>query len=273
MKTLGQVLKLSCEYIQSKNISQGRLEVELLIAHLLGLKRLDLYLKFDQPLDDHELEAIRKGLSRLARGEPLAYIEGEVFFYNCRIRVDKRVLIPRPETELMVEHIIKSLPADSKTILDVCTGSGCIGIAIKKALPNLTVVLSDISEDALCLAKENAKINGVDVTTVQGDLLEPFTDKQIDFIVCNPPYIRENDFHGLDEHVKDFEPKGALVSGLSGFECYEKLAKTVPTHAVCWLEVGAGQAEHVATLFQDAGFTSIKTFYDFSKHARFLEIR
>ena len=276
MITLGKVLQLSCDYIKSKKLSQGRLEVEHLIAHILGLKRLDLYLRFEQPLDEAELELIRKALSRLVQGEPLAYIEGTVSFFNGTFDVDKRVLIPRPETEQMVEHVVQTicnLSHEKMTLWDVCTGSGCIGIAIKKACPWLDVTLSDISQDALALASNNAKKNGVEIACVQGNLLEPCQGQQVDFIVCNPPYITEHDFQTLDDHVKNFEPKLALVSGPNGYECYEAIAKTLSNKTVCWLEFGVGQGENIAKLFDDRGFKNIKTFFDYSGHSRFLEIQ
>lgn len=278
MKTIGQVLKLASQYLESKNASQGRLEAEHLIANTLGLKRLDLYLRFDAPLTETELESIRTRLSRLAKGEPLAYIEGSVSFYNLDLNVDRRVLIPRPETELLVDAVVKKLKGmdlREKQLWDVCTGSGCIGLAIKKALPDLSVILSDVSQGALDVTNENAKKNVLSVQVVHGDLLEPFSGMKTDFVVCNPPYISSSDFAGLDSHVKDFEPTCALTSGTTGLEVYEKLSKQLPGFlnegAIVWLEIGAGQAAAVKALFNS--FIHIQTYSDYGQHERILELQ
>jgi release factor glutamine methyltransferase len=152
---------------------------------------------------------------------------------------------------------------------DVCTGSGCIGIAIKKALPALRVILSDISPDALALAKENALHNNVEVELRQGDLLAPFTGEKADFIVSNPPYIAEGEYSGLEPHVKDFEPKLAFVSGKTGLECYEKLIQAIPAHttpgARIWFEIGSTQGQSLKTLLPTA-----KILQDLSQNDRYL---
>lgn len=276
MKSLGEILKLSCEYIRQKGSSHTRHEVEELIAHTLNKKRLDLYLNFDKPLTEDELVKVRKNLTRLARNEPLQYIEGQVHFYDCTIQVDPRVLIPRPETELLVDRIVKHIrlyPYSDKVLWDICTGSGCIGIAIKKALPELAVTLSDISEGALSVACANSQLNGVVVDLVKGDLLEPLAGKKADFIVCNPPYITEGEYEGLDAHVKEFEPKLALVSGNSGLECYEKLINGLGTvcnpGATVWFEIGSGQAK--ALLDSLAEFKDVQVIKDLSGNDRFVE--
>ncbi len=272
MKSLGEILKLSCEYLRTKNSIHSRREVEELIAFTLNKKRLDLYMNFDKPLNEEELARIRKNLARLAANEPLQYIEGQVEFFGCTIHVAKGVLIPRPETELLVEHIIKTLKGKSlagNTLWDICTGSGCIGIALKKALPELTVTLSDISPEALAIAKKNAEANGVDVEIVQGDLFAPFAGKKADVIVSNPPYISEGEYEGLEPHVKNYEPKGALVSGKTGLELLERLIKEAPSHikagGYLWLEMGSTQG----CLLSNHG----KVLKDLSGNDRFLEIQ
>ncbi len=272
MKSLGEIIKLSCDYIRTKNSIHTRREVEELIAFTLNKKRLDLYLNFDKPLTEDELARIRKNLTRLASNEPLQYIEGNVDFYGCTIHVDKRVLIPRPETEYLVDLIVQTLKGQNltgKTLWDICTGSGCIGIALKKALPDLTVVLSDISSDALSVAKRNAEVNDVSVTLVQGDLLAPFAGQKADFIVSNPPYIAEGEYSTLDPHVKNYEPKNALVSGPNGLECYRRLFKDLQAHltpgAKCWFEIGNTQGEML--LNEYPGATLLK---DLNQNDRFI---
>lgn len=278
MKALGEILKLSYEYIVKKGSTHTRHEVEELIAYTLGKKRLDLYLNFDKPLHEDELVKVRKNLSRLAANEPLQYIEGRVSFYDCTLLVDPRVLIPRPETELLVDRIVKQIrqkPYSSKVLWDVCTGSGCIGIAIKKALPELTVVVSDVSADALAVAKANSQLNEVAVDMLQGDLLEPFAGKNADFIVCNPPYIAEGEYASLANHVRDFEPKLALVSGNTGLECYERLIRQLPSFcnegATVWFEIGFSQGPLLVSKL--SGFKDVQVLQDLSHNDRFVEFR
>ncbi len=278
MKPLGEILKLSYEYIVKKGSTHTRHEVEELIAYTLGKKRLDLYLNFDKPLNEDELVKVRKNLSRLAANEPLQYIEGRVNFYDCTLLVDPRVLIPRPETELLVDRIVKQIrqnPYSSKVLWDVCTGSGCIGIAIKKALPELEVVLSDLSADALTVAKANCQSNDVAVNVLQGDLLDPFAGKKADFIVCNPPYITEGEFSSLAAHVCDFEPKQALVSGNSGLECYERFIQQLPSFcnqgATVWFEIGSSQGS--ALVSKLSNFINVQVIQDMSHNDRFVEFR
>lgn len=278
MKSLSQVLQLSCDYLQSKGSKFARREVEELIASTLGLKRLDLYLNFDKPLVEHELVKVRKNLARLAANEPLQYIEGSVYFYNSTIKVDQRVLIPRPETELLVDIILKRLAIhnlSAMSLWDICTGSGCLAIAIKKQLNDLCVIASDLSVDALQLAQENAAVNQVDIRFYQGDLLAPFVGQKTNFIVCNPPYLSEHDYTTLDPHVKEFEPKLALVSGKSGFECYERLIqqlkKYVLPNGVVWFEIGINQAEQVCSLLHD--YMNVRRIKDFAGIERFIEFQ
>lgn len=274
MKTLQEIVKLSCDYIRQKSSSHTRREVEELIAFSLGKKRLDLYLNFDKPLSEQELALIRKNLTRLAQNEPLQYIEGSVDFYGCKIAVDKRVLIPRPETELLVERIVKEIKPNT-VLWDICTGSGCIGIAVKKAHPSVSVVLSDLSQDALDVAKKNAELNNVDVECIQGDLLEPFKGKKADYIVSNPPYIAESEYVALDAHVKHFEPKLALVSGQSGLECYVRMIAGLKAvcnpGAVIWFEIGHTQADAIIALLE--AFSDPKIIQDFSGKSRFIQFK
>ncbi len=252
MKSIGDIVTLSVDYIKSKNSHYSRREVEELIAFSLQKKRLDLYLNFDEPLSEKELSIVRANIARLAKNEPLQYIEGSVDFYGCSIDVNPSVLIPRPETELLVENIVKEIDPSKSELWDICTGSGCIGIAIKKACPFLSVSLSDISQDALSVAKQNAKKNQVDLHLVQGDLLQPFYGKKADYIVCNPPYIAEHEYQSLDANVRDYEPKGALISGPTGLECYKSLLDDLPKvcnpGATIWFEIGSTQANSIFEL-------------------------
>ena len=276
MKTIGQVLQLSCDWLKSKSSSHSRREVEELIAFTLKCKRLDIYLHFDKPLLEQELAKIRSNLSRLATNEPLQYIEGQVEFYGCHIMVDNRVLIPRPETELLVDHVVKTLSTQNlqnKVLWDICTGSGCIGISVKKSLPDLKVVLADLSKDALQVAQENSKLNQVDLECVLGDFFTPFANQMCDYLICNPPYISEDEYRELEPHVRDFEPKGALVANLNGLEFYERLARDsknfVRPGGRVFLEIGQEQSEPCRKLFST--YANLKVKKDLAGIERFIE--
>lgn len=269
MKTIGEILKLSGEFLAEKKIPQPRRTAEELIGHVLQLKKMELYLQFDKPIIDQELNVIRELLKRAVKGEPIAYILGEVAFFHCRIRVDERVLIPRPETEILVEKMAGEIKQG--VLWDLCAGSGCIGIALKKACPALQVTLSDLSPKALALARDNAKMNAVDVRLLEGDLFDPFLGEKADIIVCNPPYISEAEYRTLDPSVKDFEPKMALVAGETGLEFYERLQKELPKYlnpnGKVFFEIGATQGGSLQKLFPQG-----KIYKDWSNLDRFFSI-
>ncbi len=272
MKALGEVLQLSSRFLQDRNVERPRRLVEDLLSHLLQCKRIDLYMQFDRPLDDSELSILREWLKRTLKNEPLEYITGEVDFFDCKIKVDPRVLIPRPETELLVDLIAKKIK-DTKSLWDLCTGSGCIGISLKKKFTHLDVVLSDISSDAIALAKENAERNGVDVTLCTGDLFAPFVGKRTDLIVCNPPYVSSSEFLTLDPSVRDFEPRMALVGGERGSDFYERLALEAPNYLESggwmFLEIGDRQGALVKEIFSSTVWKQIQLFQDLSGKDRF----
>ncbi len=199
-------------------------------------------------------------------GRPLWYIFGNTNFYGYEIKVDERVLIPRPETELLAEAAIRSAEEGDK-ILDLCTGSGCIAVAVSKgaAAKNVTVTAADISEDALALAAENARANGAEIKFVKSDLLLNVRGK-FNLIVCNPPYIRRGDIAGLAREVRDFEPVGALDGGEDGLDFYRRLAKEAPKHLVrggtLLMECGEGQAQEIVRLFSKFDYTIISRDYN-----------
>lgn len=279
MRTILEVLTLTTDYLQQKNIANARRQAEELLGEALGLGRMGLYLEFSRPLTEIELEKCRGWLKRRAQGEPLQYIAGALDFFDCRIKVTPDVLIPRQETEILVDKIAKELSRmdlEGKILWDVCCGSGCIGISLKKKFPQLQVFLSDISEKALAVAKENATNNEVDVEFFHGDLLAPFQDRHANFIVCNPPYIAEKEYEILETEVKDHEPKLALVSGVSGLECYEKLADALPGHLTpqgrVWLEIGDGQGESIKKIFSAPVWTRCMHEQDWSGRERFFSL-
>ncbi len=253
MKTVGEIVRLSVDYVRKKQ-GRPRREVEEWIAHCLGLRRLDLYLMFDRPVEDAELAAIRSGMARLGAGEPLAYLMGTTFFYGLEFEVSPDVLIPRVDTEILVD-VVRSCIASREqpgTIFDVCTGSGCIGLALKTLFPRWHVVLSDSSEQALVIAKNNARRLGVDVELLHGDLLEPFSGRSAEIIVANPPYLSSAEWFALDRSVQSYEPRGALEAGPNGIELYQRLFGDVPKYlcanGLCAVEIGASQGAEVLAM-------------------------
>lgn len=276
MKTIGEIIKLSAQFLEERGIKRARREVEEILAHVLQKKRIDLYMHFELPMQERELEMLRSHLKRRAKNEPVAYILGEIPFFHCSILTTSSALIPRQETEILLSKVSEKLEKqnlEGKIAWDICTGSGCLGIGLKKKFPVLEISLSDLSADALELAKKNAERNGVAASFYQGDLLKPFTGKKADFILCNPPYVREEEYAALDASVRDFEPRLALVGGSSGLEFYARLAKELPAHlnphAQLFLEIGTGQGEQVLALFQESCWKEKRIEKDWAGHDRF----
>ncbi len=274
MKTVQEILQLSTDYLKKKGINPARRQAEELLCDVLDLDRMRLYLEFERPLNDKEMETCRSWLARRSNGEPLAYIRGSIEFYGCQIEVSPAVLIPRQETEILVDRLVTNLKGTDlkgKALWDLCCGSGCIGIAIKKALPDLTVVLSDLSPQAIEMAHKNAAENQADVTILQGDLWAPFKGMQTDYLVCNPPYISENEMSKLSPEVSHYEPGMALYGGKEGLDFYERLAKGLHEHlkpdGQAWFEIGYQQGESVQQLFAKY---KTKIEKDWAGHDRFL---
>lgn len=272
MKALGEVLTLSQQYLQERRIERPRRIAEELLASLLQCKRIDLYMQYDRPLIETELTRFREWLKRAAKNEPVEYIAGTVDFFGCEIHTDSRALIPRPETEILVDYVAKCVK-DHKTLWDVCTGSGCIGISLKKKFQNLEVSLSDLSPEAISLARENAQRNEVEVAFFLGDLLAPFEGKKADIIVCNPPYVSSDEYLNLDPSVRDFEPKMALVGGERGLDFYERLARDVSFYlnpgGLVFLEIGMDQGDCLQQIFGSGKWSRVERVKDWSGKDRF----
>lgn len=279
MKTLLEVLRLSSEHLENKGVESSRREAEELIADALNLSRVDLYLNFDRPLSEQELSVVREKLARRAKGEPAAYIRGQVDFYHCRIHLSPSVLIPRQETEILVDKIVKELKfisLEGKRLLDLCCGSGCIGLALKREFPDLDVYLSDISKEALDIARKNAAENELDVSLFEGDLFQPFLNEKFDFIICNPPYVTASEYEGLSKEVKDFEPKTALLGGLDGLDIYRRLKDEfsfrLKPGGKAWLEIGASQGAALLDIFSDPIYRKVLLEKDWAGHDRFISL-
>ena len=267
-----EVINKTTPYFEKAGIESPRLTIELLLAHVLKKKRLQLYLEFERELDEPTLAALRELVKRRVAGEPLQYIAGEAEFCGLKLAVDRRVLIPRPETELLVEVVAARKPA---TVVDVGTGSGCVALALAQRLPAAEIIATDISPDALAVAQMNAgRCNFKNFTRfLQGDLLSILPDSfVVDAIVSNPPYIASGELAQLPREVKDFEPAQALFAGVDGLEVIRRLVLEArrflsPTGFVA-LEIGAGQRPVVAELFARAGYTVAQVEKDLQGHDR-----
>lgn len=267
MYAIRELIHRSTEYLEKKGVSHARREAEELLAHLLKRKRMELYFDYDAPLQENEVAAYREMIRRKGEKEPLAYITGQVEFLDLKLKVTPATLIPRHETEILADLIIKQLPETKVTVWDLCCGSGCLGLSIKKRCPQAEVVLSDVSAEALAVAKENA--GDLEVTFLEGDLLKPFSGKA-DVVVCNPPYITSEEYEELEDEVKLYEPKGALVGGLT---FYERLEKELPAYlnesAKVFFEIGAGQGPALLEIFSESHWLQKKCEKDWSGHDRF----
>jgi release factor glutamine methyltransferase len=279
VKTILDILTLSTEYLKQRGVDSPRRQAEELLADVLGIKRMQLYMEFDRPIVDEELSMCRDWLRRRGKGEPLQYIRGEVEFFDCVLKISPDVLIPRQETEILVDRIVQKLKdfdLKGKELWDICCGSGCIGIALKKRYPELNVVLVDICEKALDTASKNALANGVEVECLLGDLLTPLKERRADFVVCNPPYISEEEYATLDVEVSQYEPKKALVSGATGLEFYERLARELPSHlkpeAKVWFEIGKGQGNSLKKAFSDPFWKNCDVVNDWAGWERFFSL-
>jgi release factor glutamine methyltransferase len=263
--TVLRVLGWTRAYLRDKGIVSSRLESELLLSHILGCDRVGLYLRYDMVLSSEELAAFRRALERRTRGEPLQYITGYQEFWSIRFKVSPQVLIPRPETETLVEETLRLIEAEGwrePRIGEVGTGCGAIAISIVRSMPSARVVATDKSWEALRLARENAMIQDVAprMSFVCGDLLSfvrPGTDGAFDVVISNPPYVRRGDIEGLQPEIRDFEPREAIDGGADGLDFHRDLLRGTSSclRKGGWLvlEIGADQGPTVYDLAEQVG--------------------
>ncbi len=272
MITVLEALNLSTDYLSKKNIESARLNAELMLAHILKCKRLELYLMFDRPLDDNELNQYRTFLSRRAQREPLQYILGEVEFFNVRLKVNRSVLIPRPETELIVEKIIDDFKEKTDIrFLDIGVGSGNISIALLKNISQAKAIAIDISEEALALAKENSEMNEVQdrIELIKFDILNENIETlgKFDLIVSNPPYVSATDFETLEPELKVYEPTIALTDMYNGFTFYKKIiqisSSLLNSKGKIYFEIGKDQSDEIKNMMVEKGFDNIIVIKDY----------
>ena len=269
---------------------QKNIEKQLEEAGVLGFKRESkalLSLALDCSYSDVDLwperevpqnleKLLGSHLKRRIKREPFAYIASKVSFLDAEIDVAPEVLIPRQETEILVDRIIKELEKEDlsgKILWDMCTGSGCIGISIKKHFPQLEVVLIDVCPKALALAKHNAEKNGVEVTCVLSDFFTNLEGTKADYFICNPPYISEYEYESLEPEVKDYEPKKALVTQEEGFRFYRLLSNQLEdflnSKGKAWFEMGKGQIKKINSWFSSSKWKAVNSSCDYSGIERF----
>jgi release factor glutamine methyltransferase len=277
--TILHLVRWSAAWLEGKGIPRARLDVELLLADVLGMDRLRLYLQFDRPLVDEELAAFRGRLRRRGGREPLQYILGRTAFRELALRTDARALIPRPETEELVGAVLAwavEQPGEGRRLaaLDVGTGTGAIALSLALEGPFRWVVATDRSPDALALARENRGAvdlpSGAEVEFREGSLFDPLAaGDRFDAIVSNPPYIADAEWEGLQPEVRDWEPRLALTSGAQGLELLEALVAGAPDRlrpgGLLALEIGAGQGRVVEELLRrDGRYQGIRVTKDLS---------
>lgn len=270
MTTLLDTLTKGATYLEGKGVDSPRLTMELLAAKVLKLKRMELYLQFDRPLEEKELADLRELLKKRGERIPLQHLLGEVDFYKRSFLCDERALIPRPETEELIEHILKLPLEDSVTILDLCCGSGVMGLTMKAELEEkASVMLSDLSPAALSLASENKQRLNLEVELVQSDLFHDI-EETFDLIICNPPYIPEGE--DLEAEVLH-DPEIALFSGEDGLGLIRDIASQGRRHlnsgGYLALEIGHDQADRVTAILAENGYHDIRVEEDLEKNRRF----
>ncbi len=282
--TILDIISASTEYLDSQGVDDARLNTELLLAHVLGYRRIDLYTHFDRPVDHVEREEYKLLLRRRALREPLQYILGEAEFMGLRFFVDRRVLIPRPETEVLVEKTIELCKSQGErgrpiSVLDVGTGCGNVAVTVAKLVPTVIVMAIDISSDALEVAMHNAELHGVSerVTFKQVDILSSsdlLAGQTFDIVVSNPPYVAKEDFGQLPPEIRDYEPRFATCDESDGLKFFRRISELGTSllrkggHLL--FEVGDGQSGDVRRIMANAGYKQIEVLKDLAGIERVL---
>jgi len=273
--TVRRVLGWTTQHFEKLGIDSPRLTAELLLAHLLHISRVRLYTDLDRPLESSELAGVRSLIQRRAAGEPTSYLTGIREFYGRPFAVDSRVLVPRPETELLVEAVLQAVPRDAEVrILDLCTGSGCVGITLALERRSARVLATDNSADAIEVARTNAGVLGAAerFEARLGDLFAPVEEERpFDVVVANPPYVRRGELAALSPEVRR-EPPGALDGGPDGLDVIRRIVAAAPRRLVpgglLALEIGDAQGPAVHSLLEAGGYGSVRIERDLARHDR-----
>jgi len=278
MLTVLEIIKKTTDFFAAKGIESARLNAELLIGHALGLKRMALYLQFERLLSEPELEKLRGLVRRRGQREPLQYIVGETEFFGLKLKTDRRALIPRPETELLVENIVALSETPPLALLDLGTGSGAIALALTKAFPEARITAVDSSDDALALARENATslASAERVVFVRSNWFQALpSEAKFDLIVANPPYLSATETAATEPEVKGYEPLGALTAAEEGLADLREIVTGAPaflssTGGMIALETGIDQHAELMILATAAGFRRTESRKDMTGRDRFL---
>jgi len=274
MLTVLHALNKSTDYLEQKGIESPRMNAELLLADVLNCKRLELYLMYDRPLTEKELTEYRDYLKRRSTFEPTQYIIGTVEFYGLEFKVSPVVLIPRPETEILVESVINSVHKEKKLqIMDIGSGSGNISIAIAINLPNADVTGIEISKPAILIAEENLKKYDCNqrVSFLNYDILNVNRDEltDFDFIVSNPPYVSKEDYGKIQKEILNYEPNIAITDFYDGFKFYRKIislaAQILKPNGKLFLEIGQGQSKKINEIMKENNFKEVSIVQDYQK--------
>lgn len=276
------VLEWAAKDFGQRGFDSPRLDAELLLGHVLGLDRIRLIVDAARPLNSDELGAYRALIQRRRRAEPIAYILGRREFYGLSFSVDRRVLVPRPDTETLVEVALERTRRSGLfgTALDLCSGSGCVAISFHKYRPTWHVTAVDKDPNAVDVARENALRLGTIWSTrfLAGDLDAPLRpDEKFDLVTANPPYIPTAEIDTLEPDIRDHEPRLALDGGHDGFSVIERIVELaivrLASSGIVAIEVGHDQAARLSTLFQQRGYTEIATHKDYGGHDRVVSAR
>ena len=278
MLRLLDLLERTTDFLAKRGVDSPRLDAELLLAEVLGLSRTQLYMNHDRPMSDPEVDAFRELVKRRGQREPVAYILGRRDFWTLTLDVTPDVLIPRPDTERLVELVLAWVGSDRSRelrIVDVGTGSGCIALALASELPAATVVAIDTSDAALEIARCNAEKNDLRerVKFVSGDLLSPLAGREaaVDVVVSNPPYVTDGEYSELDPDVREFEPRLALTSGADGLNAIRRIVpdahRILRPGGLLAIEIGSGQGPSARSVVERR-FGSARVEQDYGGHDR-----
>jgi len=281
--TISKLLITGATILKTAGIDNPAKEVELFLAHILKSKRIDMYLNSNNMVAEEDINIFRSFIERRVKKEPVAYIVGFQEFRELTFKVDKNVLIPRPETELLAEYALELINKQIKgyEILDLGTGSGVLAVTLQKRFPFVKMTALDISRKALKIAKENATAHkvGGQITFLESDMFKNIKkNKKFHLIVSNPPYVPREEMKELMEDVRLYEPKQALDGGKQGLKFYKEIIKRAPGYLfpggyLC-LELGFGQAESIRNLFNESGkFAIVKIIKDFASIERVIIVK
>ncbi len=271
------IIKTSTEFLEKRGVPDARLDAEILLGKVLNKNRLELYLFFDRPMGKDEMDLYREHVRRRGTREPLQHIVGETGFMNLILKTTPAALIPRPETEILVEKTLALNVKPEARILDIGTGSGCIAIALAQSLENAKVLGIDISKDALALAKENATLNQTQVVFQEVDILQalPRMDGRFDIVVSNPPYIAPDEKDQLQAEVAQFDPAMALFDKRDGLSFYHRFADILPDLLIpgghfLFEFGGSPQEAAVLNIFMEKGFHDLEIIQDYNGDPRII---